>query len=235
MFCTQCGAELKSDQEFCESCGAKVASKQESTETKVSNETKAPTNISTTYQRMSLQKAREFLLREKLLSFRDKVRVMTPDQQELGYFKGKIIKIGNTYRLWDLQDESNALLTVHEKIISLRSSYTFYKGGEKRDDKFIGKMKRKLVSIRPKYWFENPNEERIITMKGNIWALKFSIQKDGKDIAWVNQKLFRIRGTYGVKMDPDLDDDTAMLVLGIVVMLHHEKEEAQSSSSGINF
>jgi uncharacterized protein YxjI len=66
-------------------------------------------------------------------------------------------------------------------------------------------------------------------MKGNIWALKYTIQKYGKDIAWVNQKLFRIRGTYGVKIDPDLDDDTAMLVLGIVVMLHHEKEEDKSS------
>ena len=224
MYCTQCGAELKSDQKFCESCGAKVASIQENIETETA------TNISTTNQGISLQKTREFLLREKLLSFRDKVRVMTPDQQELGYFKGKIIPIGNTYRLWDLKDESNALLTVHEKIISLRSTYTFYKGGEKRDDKYLGKMKRKLVSIKPKYWFENPNEERIITMKGNLWGLKYSIQKEGKEIAWVNQKFFRIRGTYGVKMDPKLDDDTAMLVLGIVIMLHHEKEEAQSST-----
>ncbi len=174
---------------------------------------------------MSLQKTREFLLQEKLFSFKDKVKVMTPDKQELGYFKGKLIKIGNTYRLWDLQDEENALLTVHEKIISLRSAYTFYKGGKKEDDKFIGKMKRKLVSIKPKYWFEGPNEEKIFTMKGKIWRLNYSIQKDGKDIAWINKKLFKIRGTYGVKIDPDLDDDTAMVILGIVIMLHHEKEE----------
>ncbi len=174
---------------------------------------------------MSLQKTREFLLQEKLISFRDKVRVMTPDKKELGYFKGKLIKVGNTYRLRDIKDEENALLTVHEKIISLRSSYTFYKGGEKEDDKYIGKMKRKLVSIKPKYWFENLNEEKIYTMKGNIWSLKYTIQKDGKDIAWVNKKLFKIKGTYGVKLDPDLDDDTAMLMLGMVIMLHHEKEE----------
>ena len=174
---------------------------------------------------MSLQKTREFLLQEKLVSFKDKVRVMTADKQELGYFKGKLIKIGNTYRLWDLQDESNALLTVHEKVISMRASYTFYKGGEQDDANFIGKMKRKLVSIKQKYWFEDSNENRIFDMKGNIWTLKYAIRKDGKDIAWVNKKLFKIKGTYGVKIDPDVDDDTAMLILGIVVMLHHEKEE----------
>ena len=90
----------------------------------------------------------------------------------------------------------------------------------------MGKMKRKLVSIKPKYWFEK-DENRILEMKGNIWALKYTVQKDGKDIAWVNKKLFKIKGTYGVKLDPELDDDTAMLILGIVVMLHHEKEESR--------
>ena len=172
---------------------------------------------------MSLQKTREFLLQEKLVSIKDKIKVMTTDKEVLGYFKGKLIKIGNTYRLRDLNE--TPLLTVSEKIISLRSSYSFYKGGEKDDSQLIGKMKRKLVSIKPKYWFEDPDENRIITMKGNLWALKYTIQKDGKDIAWVNKKLFKIKGTYGVKIDPNVDDDTAMLILGIVVMLHHEKEE----------
>ena len=171
---------------------------------------------------MSLQKTREFLLQEKLVSFKDKIKVMTPDRQELGYFKGKLIKIGNTYRLRDLNE--NAILTVSEKIISVRASYSFYKGGEKDESQYLGKMKRKLVSIKPKYWFEK-DEQRIFEMKGNLWALKYTVQKDGKDIAWVNKKLFKIKGTYGVKIDPNLDDDTAMLILGIVVMLHHEKEE----------
>jgi len=174
---------------------------------------------------MELTKQREFLMQEKLISFKDKVKVMTPDKEELGYFKGKLIKIGNTYRLRDLEDK--AILTAHEKIVSLRSTYSFYKGGETDDDKFIGKMKKKMVSIKPKFWFEDPDEKKTLTMKGNIWALKYKIFKEGKEIALIKKKLFKIKGTYGVKIDPDVSDDTAMLVLGIVVMLHHEKEEDQ--------
>ncbi|MFX1259800.1 MAG: LURP-one-related/scramblase family protein, partial [Promethearchaeota archaeon] len=153
---------------------------------------------------MSLQKTREFLLQEKLVSFRDKVKVMNPNKEILGYFIGKIIKIANKYRLKDLNDKT--ILVVKEKMISLRSTYSFYKTekDDPDDSELIGKMKRKLVSIKPKYWFENPNEEKVFTMKGNIWALKYSIQKDGKDIAWINKKLFKIKGTYGVKIDPDL-------------------------------
>jgi len=172
---------------------------------------------------MELIKQREFLMQEKLVSFKDKVKVMTPDREELGYFKGKFIKIANTYRLRDLED--NALLTVHEKIPSVHSAYKFYEGGEEDDNKYIGQLKRKLVSVKPSYWFEDLNEKKIFKMKGNIWTLKYKILYEGKEVAEVSKKLFKIKGTYGVKIAPDVSDDMAMLILGIVVMLHHEKEE----------
>ena len=61
----------------------------------------------------------------------------------------------------------------------------------------------------------------------DIYISREEILKDNKVVAEINKKLFksRIRGTYGIKMVPNLDDDSAMLVLGIVLMLHHEKEE----------
>jgi uncharacterized protein YxjI len=172
-----------------------------------------------------LEKTREFILQEKMISLTDKGVIMNLDKEKIGSFRGKLIKIGNTYRIRDLDE--NPVLTVHEKVISLRSTYKFYKGGEQDENQFLGQLKRKLVSIKPSYWFEDPNENQLFTMKGNIFTLKFKILKDGKEVAEIHKKLFKslIKGTYGVKMNPDLDDDSAMLVLGIVLMLHHEKEE----------
>jgi len=174
---------------------------------------------------MSLQKTREFMLQEKMISLRDKGKIMNLNKEVIGTFAGNIIKIGNTYRIRDLDE--NPVLTVHEKIISMRSAYTFYKGGEQDEDKYIGKLKRKLVAVKPSYWFEDREEKKVFTMKGNIFTLKFKILKDNKEVAEIRKKLFKslLKGTYGVKMSPDLDDDSAMLVLGIVLMLHHEKEE----------
>ena len=165
------------------------------------------------------------MLQEKMISLRDKGKIMNLNKEVIGTFAGKIIKIGNTYRIRDLDE--NPVLTVHEKVISMRSTYKFYKGGEEDEDKYIGKLKRKLVAVKPSYWFEDPNENKVFTMKGNIWTLKFKILKDNKVVAEIHKKLFKslLKGTYGVKMSPDLDDDSAMLILGIVLMLHHEKEE----------
>ena len=155
--------------------------------------------------KMSLQKTREFMLQEKMISLRDKGKIMNLNKEVLGTFAGKIIKIGNTYRIRDLNEEP--VLTVHEKAISMRSIYKFYKGGEQDDDKYIGELKRKLVAVKPSYWFEDPNENKVFTMKGNIWTLKYKILKDNKVVAEIHKKLFKslIKGTYGVKMNPDLE------------------------------
>ena len=174
---------------------------------------------------MSLQKTREFMLREKMISLTDKGEIRNLNDELLGTFRGKLIKIGNTYRIRDLDEVP--ILTIQEKLISLRAIYKFYKGGEKEDDKLIGQLKRKIVAIKPSYWFEDPNENRVFTMKGNIMTLKFKIFKDGQEVAEIRKKLWKslLKNTFGIKMSPDLDDDSAMLILGIVIMLHHEKEE----------
>ena len=174
---------------------------------------------------MSLQKTREFMLNEKIISLTDKGEIKNLEGELLGTFRGNFIKIGNTYRIRDMEDVP--ILTIHEKIISLRSTYTFYSGGEKEDDKFIGKLKQKIMAFPAKYWFEDPNENKVFTMKGNIMTIKFRIFKDGQEVAEIRKKLWKslLKNTFGIKMSPDLDDDSAMLILGIVIMLHHEKEE----------
>ena len=173
-----------------------------------------------------LQNTREFLLQEKLFSIRDKVKVMGVDKEELGIFSSKLISIGKHYKLFTIDDQENPILTVKEKAISMRSTYSFFKG-EKEDENLIGKLKRKLVSVKPKYWFEDPNETKLFTMKGNIWQLKYKIFLEDKVVAEISKKLWKIKDTYGLRIDKDVDDDSAMLVLGIVVMLHHEKEEEE--------
>jgi uncharacterized protein YxjI len=174
---------------------------------------------------MSLQSTREFILEEKIGSLKDKVYVYNTEKEKLGYFKGKLIKIGNTFRLYDTND--TPLYTIDEKLISMRSTYTFYEGGEKEDENMLGKMKSKLISIRPKYYFEDPEGEELFEAKGKIWKLKYDIRKDGDKIAEINQKLFKsiIKDSYGVKIKEDVSDETAMIILGMVIMLHHEKEE----------
>ena len=58
---------------------------------------------------MSLQKTREFMLQEKMISLKDKGKIMDLNKEVLGTFAGKIIKIGT-------QDELKKLLQLELKI-----------------------------------------------------------------------------------------------------------------------
>jgi uncharacterized protein YxjI len=172
-----------------------------------------------------LLKTREFVLSEKLISAWDKVNVTDLNGNLLGIFARKLLVVGGAmYRLYDVADEDTTILTVKEKLVAVRPTYTFYRGDEK-DANEIGKLKRELVSLLPRFWFEDPSGNTLFTMKGNLFELDYEIFKENNPVAEISRELFHIRDTYGVRMDPRLDDDTSMVVLGIVIMLHHEREE----------
>ena len=135
-----------------------------------------------------LLKTREFLMTEKLFSIRDKVNVMDINKEPIGIFSSKLISLGKNYRLYDIKDQEKAILTVKEKVVSLRSSYTFFKG-DKEDANEIGKLKAKLVSIKPNFWFEDPSGNKLFTMKGKLFRLTYKILKEDKEIAEISKKL----------------------------------------------
>lgn len=167
------------------------------------------------------------MLSEKLFSVRDKVNVMDLNKNPLGIFARKLLVVGGAmYRLYDVADEDTTISTVKEKLIAVRPTYTFYRGDEK-DANELGKLRQELVSFGPKFWFEDPSGNTRFRMKGNLLELHYKIFKEDNPVAEINRELFHIRDAYGVRMDPRLDDDTAMLVLGIVIMLHHEREERE--------
>ncbi len=175
-----------------------------------------------------LLKTREFVLSEELISLRDRVNVMDVNGHLLGLFSSELLYLGGrTYRLYDVMDEHTPLLTVKEKAIAVRSTYTFYKG-EKKDENEIGKLKQELVALTPHFWFEDPSGITLFRMEGDLFALDYRIVTKDAVVAEVSRELFHITDTYGVRMDPNLDDDTAMVVLGAVIMLHHEKEEQEN-------
>ena len=53
-------------------------------------------------------------------------------------------------------------------------------------------------------------------MQGNIVDHEYEIEADGRKVAEVSKKWFRVRDTYGVEIDPQQD---ALLVLAVTVAI----------------
>jgi uncharacterized protein YxjI len=181
---------------------------------------------------MSLAKCRQFLMREKWFSFRDKVSVMDPATQEpVGHFQRKLLSIRTLYRLFDLS--GNIELIVQQKLWAARPTYKFFGGnpsGEPDDAALLGVLKKKVFTFRPTYWFETPDGSRQFEVNGNFLGLQYDIAQNGRSIGSVSKTFWAIRDTYGLRIDPSVPDQTALLLLGSVMVIHaiHEKRERRS-------
>ena len=183
---------------------------------------------------MSLAKRREFLMRERWFSLWDKVEVMDPvTQGVVGRFQRKLLSIRTQYRLQDPLGDIE--LIVQQKLLAWRPTYKFFRGnpsGEPDEVGFLGILRREFFAFYPHYWFEAPDGTRRFEVKGNFIGLKYEITQDGRGIGSVSKTFWAIRDTYGLRIDASVPDQTALLLLGSVVVIHaiHEKRERRSRS-----
>ena len=173
-------------------------------------------------------------MRERWFSFRDKVGVMDPATQEpVGHFQRKLFTIRTLYRLYDLSDEVE--LIVQQKLWAVRPTYKFFRGnssGEPDEAALLGILRKKVFTLWPTYWFETPDGTRQFEVNGNFLGLQYEITQGGRSIGSVSKTFWAIRDTYGLRIDPSVPDQTALLPLGAVMVIHaiHEKRERSRSA-----
>jgi uncharacterized protein YxjI len=181
---------------------------------------------------MSLAKRREFLMRERWFSLWDKVDVMDPVTEEpVGHFQKKLFTLRTQYRLQDPLGDIE--LIVQQKLMAWRPTYKFFPGnpsGEPDQAALLGTLTRGFLPFYPHYWFNAPDGTRKFDVEGDLFALSYDIFENGQSIGSVSKTFWAIRDTYGLRIDPSVPDQTALLLLGAVMVIHaiHEKRERRS-------
>jgi uncharacterized protein YxjI len=183
---------------------------------------------------MSLAKRREFLMRERWFSLWDKVEVMDPATQEVvGHFQRKLLSIRTQYRL---QDPLGAIeLIVQQKLLAWWPTYKFFRGnpsGEPDEVGFLGILRRGFFAFYPHYWFDTPDGTRRFEVNGDFFGLSYDIVENGRSIGSVSKKFWAIRDTYGLRIEPTVPDQTALLLLGAVMVIHAIQEKRERRSRG---
>jgi len=181
---------------------------------------------------MTLASRREFLIRERWFSLWDKVDVMDPVTQEpVGDFQRKIFTLRTLYRLENLLGRIE--LIVQQKLWAWRPTYKFFLGnptGDPVESDLLGILRRGLLPFYPHYWFETPDGTRKFDVDGDLFSLNYDVFENGQHIGSVAKTFWAIRDTYGLRIDQEVPDQTALLLLGAVMVIHaiHEKRERRS-------
>jgi uncharacterized protein YxjI len=110
---------------------------------------------------------------------------------------------------WILEDPTGEeVARIREKKLSIRDRIRIEYGDGGEAD-----VKKALIGIRDRYEVDVENGKDL-KVKGRIGDHEYKIERDGKKIAEVSKKWFRVRDTYGVEVRHPAD---AVLVLCITV------------------
>ena len=155
-----------------------------------------------------------FQMRQKMMSIGDDYWIEDDSGAKAFKVDGKAMRIRDT---WVLQDNmGREVATIREKKLSIRNKIKIELagGGE-------ATVKKALVGLRDRFHVEVDGGEDL-KVHGNIVDHEYEVERDGKKIAEVSKKWFRIRDTYGVEVR---DPQATVLVLAVTVAVDSMSHE----------
>jgi uncharacterized protein YxjI len=141
--------------------------------------------------------ARRYQLRQKMLSIGDDFWVEDEDGERVFRVDGKALRLRKTFHLEDLQ--GRRLCTIQKRVMHIRDTMAIE--GPQGDRMAL--VHKALISPLRERWKVDVEGGTDLEAKGNIVDHEYEIEADGRKVAHVSKRWFRMRDTYGVEMAPD--------------------------------
>ena len=138
-----------------------------------------------------------FRMREKMMAIGDDYWIEDDDGNKVFKVNGKAARLRETFILEDTQ--GNELSKIQEKKLTVRDKMTIEWGDSQAT------VRKRLLGIRDHYIIEVDGGEDL-KAHGNIVDHEYEIERDGKKIAEISKRWFRVRDTYGIEVAPGEND-----------------------------
>ncbi len=148
-----------------------------------------------------------FRMQEKLVSIGDDYWIEDDRGRRAYKVNGKAVRFRDT---WLLEDpRGHEVAKIRERKLSVRDAIKIeLEGGD-------AMVKKALVGIRDRFHVEVDHGDDL-KAHGNIVDHEYEIERDGKTIATVSKRWFRVRNTYGVEVH-DVDDEPLVLAVTVAI------------------
>jgi uncharacterized protein YxjI len=150
-----------------------------------------------------------YRMREKLFAVGDDFWINTEDDRHAFKVDGKALRLRSTFVLETPSGEE--LLQIQERKLRIRDTMEL-----ERDGRSVGTVKKALISpFRERFTIELADGGEL-TAKGNIVDHEYEIERDGRKVAEISKRWFRIRDSYAIEIAPDEED---VLILAAAVCI----------------
>ena len=148
-----------------------------------------------------------YQMREKLVSIGDDFWIETNLGRRAFKVDGKAFRVRDTLVIRDMVGTEVA--KVQERLVHIRGTMKIERPG-----KPDATVKKALITPLRERWVLEADDVGEIKIQGNIVDHEYTFERDGRRVAEVSKRWFRIRDTYGVEIQPGQDD---VLILAATV------------------
>ena len=152
--------------------------------------------------------AQRYQMRQKLVSIGDDYWIENDAGDRVFRVDGKAMRLRDTL---DLEDtDGHKLCRIQTRVMHIRDSMAI----EDPHGERLALVHKALVSPLRERWKVDLAGDDEWKVQGNVVDHEYEIEADGRKVAEVSKKWFRVRDTYGVEIDPA---ENPVLVLAVTV------------------
>ena len=150
-----------------------------------------------------------YQMREKLFAIGDDFWVETDGGERAFKVDGKALRVRSTFILES--PSGDELFKIQEKKLRIHDTMEIEHDGDT-----VATIKKALVTpFRDRFSIEVENGDEL-SAKGNIVDHEYEIERDGKKIAEISKRWFRVRDTYGIEIAPG-ENDALILAAAVCI------------------
>ena len=157
----------------------------------------------------------KYRMRERVFAIGDDFWIEDDAGERAFKVDGTALRIRKTLVL---EDRSGAeLLRIQEKKLRVRDTMEI-----ERDGRTVATVKKALITpFRERFSIEVEGGEDL-EAKGNVVDHEYKIERDGKKVAEVSKRWFRIRDTYGIEVAAGEEDALLLAVTVCIDQMTHD-------------
>jgi uncharacterized protein YxjI len=157
-----------------------------------------------------------YIIRQKVFSFGDSFAIKDGMGNDVFIVRSQILSFGKKLRLFDLS--GNELCYIEQKVFRFMPEYDIFIAGEN-----IANVKKKFAFFKNNFEINSPGTRFYV--EGDLWAHDFSIYSGSQLIATISKKFFSLTDTYGVEVDDNQDQVTALALAIVIDMVCHDHDD----------